>query len=65
MTILDIGGGFKGTETQLELVGFSVWLFIVTYRSYVKYHQDQQEMLFLLLFLSSFFYVFGRLTIQS
>lgn len=25
MTILDIGGGFNGTETQLELVSFGVW----------------------------------------
>lgn len=30
MTILDIGGGFNGTEAQLELVGFGVWFFTLT-----------------------------------
>lgn len=32
MTVLDIGGGFNGTETQLELVGLGVWFLILTFR---------------------------------
>lgn len=41
MTILDIGGGFNGTETQLELVSFGVFVFFFfnsIHRTRVKHH---------------------------
>lgn len=54
MTILDIGGGFNGTETQLELVSLGVLFY-----SLIR--------LIELMFIFSHFYniVFGRSIMQS
>lgn len=46
MTILDIGGGFNGTETQLELVSVGVWFFILTCRTHVRYHLERNINIF-------------------